>query len=174
MVYPPPEQHVGGANSQLPDPNDRRAMSDSQCSLFSPEYYRSITVEARPERLSSDAGALLMRELMDRLGVTALLERHLSDKREEGRLTRPFRELLRTSLLLLSQGWSAHHDATLLRADPALRLAVSDLAPCPPILLGALEASITVGDAVRRRDFRQLLRAARVPRRVSPTSQKNR
>jgi hypothetical protein len=100
-------------------------MGELQGTLFSPEYNRSIRVEARPEKLTSDAGALLLREVMERLGYGRLFEKHLTDPRSTGRVTHPYAELLRTALLLLAQGWSDQSDVGLLRDDPALRLAVS-------------------------------------------------
>jgi hypothetical protein len=101
-------------------------MGEDQGTLFSPEYNRSIQVEARPERLSSDAGALLVRELMERLGYSALFRKHLSDPRDSSLVTHPFQELLRTVLLLQAQGWSDHVDVERLRQDPIYRLAVSE------------------------------------------------
>ncbi len=68
--------------------------------------------------------ALLMRELMERLGYGALFEKHLTDPRNADRVTHPQAEL-RTALLLLVQGWATKSDVGLLRNDPALRLAVS-------------------------------------------------
>jgi hypothetical protein len=100
-------------------------MGDSQGTLFPLEYNRSIHIEARPERMSSEAGALLLREVLDRLGYPRLFERHLHDPRDPARVTHPFQELLRTAVLLLAQGWSDQSDVKLLRDDPALRLAVS-------------------------------------------------
>ncbi|MBA4158963.1 MAG: transposase [Gemmatimonadetes bacterium] len=66
-------------------------MGEDQCSLFSPDFNRSIHIEARADRLSSDAGALLLRQLMERLGYTALFRKHLSDARDPDRVTHPFR-----------------------------------------------------------------------------------
>jgi hypothetical protein len=100
-------------------------MGEFQTTLFQPEFNRSIQVEARPERLSADAGALLLRELMDRSGLSELLLEHLSDARDPDRTEHPFVELLRTWLLLDTQGWSSQVDVTLLRDDPLFRLAVS-------------------------------------------------
>lgn len=100
-------------------------MGEEQGTLFSPEYNRSIRVEARPEKLTSDAGALLMREVMERLGYSELIARHLTDPRVPGRVTHSQAELVRTVLLLLAQGWSGQSDVGLLRADPAFRMAVS-------------------------------------------------
>ncbi|MFQ5521171.1 MAG: IS1380 family transposase, partial [Candidatus Methylomirabilia bacterium] len=86
---------------------------------------RSLKIEARPERLSADAGALLVRDLTDRLGLPALARRHLADPRDPDRISHPFLELLRTWVLLLVHGWNDQNDVGLLRHDPILRLAVS-------------------------------------------------
>lgn len=100
-------------------------MGEDQSTLFSPDFNGSVRVEARPERLSSDAGALLMRELMDRLGVSKLARVHLHDPRDPARVTHSLDELFRTVLLMLVQGWSSHLDVTRLRDDPIFRIAVS-------------------------------------------------
>lgn len=100
-------------------------MGEFQGTLFSLEHNRSIKVEARGERLSSDAGALLMRELADRLGYGQAFEEHLVDMRVAERVKHPFAELVRTAVLLLAQGFSDQSDVSLLRDDAALRLAVS-------------------------------------------------
>ena len=101
-------------------------MGEEQCSLFSLEFNRSVHVEARGDRLSTDAGALLLRELMDRLGLSGLIEGHLRDPRDPDRVTHSFVELFRTVLLMLGQGWSDNLDVTRLRDDPVFRLAVSN------------------------------------------------
>lgn len=101
-------------------------MGESQLTLFQPKFNRSIRVEARPERLSGDAGALLLRELADRLAYRAVLVDALADARDPLRVRHPFGELLLTDLLLRAQGWTNHEDATRLRDDPLLRLSVSE------------------------------------------------
>lgn len=100
-------------------------MGEVQGTLFRPVFNRSIQVETRPERLTADAGAILLRELLDRSGLSRLLSEHLTDPRHPQRITHPFLELLRTWLVLDSQGWNDQEDVTALRHDPALRLAVS-------------------------------------------------
>jgi hypothetical protein len=109
-------------------------MGESQGTLFPLEFNRSIHVEARGDRLSSDSGALLLRELMERLGYTQRIAKHLSDPRVQERVTHPFEELVRTAVLLLAQGWSDQNDVTRLREDPALRLAVSGRRGQRPLL----------------------------------------
>ncbi|WP_420129812.1 IS1380 family transposase [Longimicrobium sp.] len=100
-------------------------MGEEQGTLFSPEYNQAVRVEARPEKLTSDAGALLMREVMERLGYSELIGKHLTDLRVPGQVIHPHVELVRTALLLLAQGWSGQSDVALLRADPALKTAIS-------------------------------------------------
>ena len=100
-------------------------MGEAQCSLFSLDFNRSVHIEARPECLSADTGALLLRELMDRLGFDALVERHLQDLRDPDRVTHALVELFRTAVLMSAQGWSDQLDVNHLRDDPVLRLAVS-------------------------------------------------
>ena len=40
--------------------------------LFHPSFNKSLSIESRPERLSNEAGAVILRELMDRLGLMLL------------------------------------------------------------------------------------------------------
>lgn len=100
-------------------------MGEVQGTLFRPEFNRSIQVEARPERLSADTGALLLRELAQRLGLPGLFQEHLSDPRDPLRTVHPFVELILTQVLMDAQGWCDQADVSLLRNDPILRLAVS-------------------------------------------------
>lgn len=101
-------------------------MVSEQYLLFQPEFNRSIQVEVRDERLTSDAGALLCREAAERLGLFARLASQLKDPRDPEAVTHPLTELLRTLVLLQVQGWRDQDDVDRLRADPAFRLAVSD------------------------------------------------
>jgi len=85
----------------------------------------SIDIEARPEKLSSDGGAILLREVGEKLGLFDWLVEHLTDPRNPDLVTHPFAELLRTTLLLAGQGWGDQDDADALRNDPAFQVAVS-------------------------------------------------
>jgi Transposase DDE domain group 1 len=104
-----------------------------ELSLFQPEFNGSIRVEARPERLTSDAGAILLREVLQRLGITEWLTAKLTDSRNPALITHPLEELMNTSLLLLSQGWRDQDDADVLRDDAVFRLAVSSRKGISPL-----------------------------------------
>lgn len=102
------------------------------------QFNGSLRVEAREERLSGEGGALLLREIDERLGLVKALAKQLQDPRNPEKITHPLEELLRTLLLLEGQGWQDQDDADDLRHDPVLRLAVSlrrgiaPLLPPPP------------------------------------------
>jgi hypothetical protein len=92
---------------------------------FALKFNGSVRLEARDERLTTEAGALLLREVDERLGLSRWLEERLEDPRDAGRITHPLMELVRTNVLLLAQGWRDQDDADELRQDAALKLAVS-------------------------------------------------
>ena len=94
-------------------------------SLFTTSFNRSLSVEARPEHLTGDAGAVVLREILEHSGLVERLAAKLTDPRDPKLVTHPFADLLRTSLVLIGQGWRDQNDADALRHDPALRLAVS-------------------------------------------------
>ncbi len=95
-----------------------------------------------------EAGALLLRELADRLGYRVLLAEALADPRNPDRVRHPFGELLLTDLLLRGQGWMDHKDATALRHDPLLRLgrhqAVSNALSLPSGAVASLMPATTM------------------------------
>ena len=101
-------------------------MGEAQGTLFPLEFNRSVRVRpTAPEKLTLDAGAVVLREVGERLRLWELMERALIDPRERGLVTHPFIELLRTVVLGQAQGWSSQRDVDLIRRDPAFRLAVS-------------------------------------------------
>ncbi len=89
-------------------------------------FNRSIRVNPSAQSLSSDAGALLLRELDDALGFTRAWERTLVDPRDPRLIEYSLGELIRARVFLTSQGWRDQNDANRLRQDPALCAAVAD------------------------------------------------
>lgn len=83
--------------------------------LFSTTFNRSLSVEARPEHLTGDAGAVLLREILERSGMVGWLIERLSDPRQSHLVTYTLADLLRTVLILFGQGWRDQDDADALR-----------------------------------------------------------
>jgi hypothetical protein len=101
----------------------------------------SLLVETRPERLTGDAGAVLLREALERSGIVGWLTERLVDPRQPHLVTYPLADLLRTMLVLFAQGWRDQDDADALRLDPALRLAVAGARGTTPLAEGVHLAS---------------------------------
>lgn len=101
--------------------------------LCRPSFNGSVVVEARPERLTVDPGAIVIREMLDRLGLVEYLSERIEDPRDPDRITHPMSELLRSSLILLAQGWRDQDDGDALRDDPAFRLSVSERRGVAPL-----------------------------------------
>lgn len=101
-------------------------------SSIRPTFNRSVRIEGRPERLSAESGALLVREADERLGVVRDLSSKLVDPRSR-EVSHTLSELLRTSLYLPTLGWRDQDDADFLRHDAALRVAISDKRSVTPL-----------------------------------------
>lgn len=98
-----------------------------------PSFNGSVRFEGRPENLTTNAGALVLREVIDRLGLRAWFVEQLHDPRSQDAITHPQVELLLTMLLLISQRWQDQDDADWFRHDPALKLAVSNRRGTAPL-----------------------------------------
>jgi hypothetical protein len=73
--------------------------------------------------LTTDAGALLLRELADRLGLVDALDAAIPDPRHPLYITHQQRALIAQRVLALALGYEDLNDHQRLRADPALQLA---------------------------------------------------
>lgn len=93
----------------------------------------SVRIAARGEQLSGNAGAMLLREVDDAVGVTRQIASRLHDPRDPMLVQYSMAELLRTRLQMIALGFRDQGDADLLRRDPVLRLAVSESAGLSPL-----------------------------------------
>jgi len=100
-------------------------MGEKSSTLFPITFNKSLVVDTREERLSADGGAVILREIDQRLHITQYLAENLHDPRDPNTTIHPLVELLRTRLYLIAQGWKDADDADKLRNDPAIRTAVS-------------------------------------------------
>jgi hypothetical protein len=71
---------------------------------------------------SSDGGALLLKALDDRLGVTARLARSLTDPRQPGKVAHELIELVRQRVYGIACGYADCNDAARLAHDPVHKL----------------------------------------------------
>lgn len=101
-------------------------MGESQRRLFAPTFNRSVKVETKDERITSDGGVLLLREADHRLGLVESLATGLADPRNPDKIRYTLIELIRERLYGMAQGYSAQDDCDRLAHDPGFKIAVWD------------------------------------------------
>lgn len=101
-------------------------MGEAHERMFEPTFNRAVKMEASNCRLTSDAGAIVLREFDHRLELTAGIAGKLHDPRNPNLIRYDMRELLRERLYLQALGYAVQDDADRLAHDPALRVAVWD------------------------------------------------
>jgi len=99
-------------------------MGEEEELAFEFTFNRSIKVESRAERLTGDAGVMLLRELDERLGLTSSLGDSLWDFRDQDQIRYRLTELLRQRIYGFVQGYRHQDDLDRTAHDPAMRLAV--------------------------------------------------
>jgi hypothetical protein len=98
-------------------------MGESNGSVFEPTFNRSVKLSDGDDRLTSDAGVLLLREADHRLGITESLAGQLFDPRNQDLIRYEMVELLRERVYGLALGYATQDDADRLAHDPAMKLA---------------------------------------------------
>ena len=94
---------------------------------FQSEINKSVKFrEAKTERVTSDAGIVLMAALLAKTGLIDYLAAKLTDRRNQARVRLSFTVLLQQLFAQLMAGWMLWRDAAHLRKDPAFLVAASD------------------------------------------------
>jgi Transposase DDE domain group 1 len=74
------------------------AVGETQKQPFQLSFNSALRVEFQGARVTSDGGLILVRELDERLGLRALIDRHLIDSRRGKNVQLPLSDLLRQSV----------------------------------------------------------------------------
>ena len=101
-------------------------MSEARKSLFTPSFNRAVKIRQGDSRLTSHAGAILLREADHRLGLIESVVEQMCDPRRQDKIRYTLPELLRERIFALALGESAQDDLDRLAHDPALRMATWD------------------------------------------------
>jgi hypothetical protein len=101
-------------------------MGEAQEWLFEPTFNRAIKVRQADSRVTSNAGALPLREVDHRLALVADLAPRLTDRRDPDRRRYTLAELLRQHLYALALGYAHQDDQDVLAHDVGMKLAVWD------------------------------------------------
>ena len=98
-------------------------MGEATSPFFEPSFNRAVKIRGCDERLTSNAGFLLLREADHRLGLIESLVEKMFDPRRRDRIRYQLSELLRERIYGLALGYDAQDDVDRLAHDPALRIA---------------------------------------------------
>lgn len=101
---------------------------------WKPTCNPSVSVRLSGRKNSSDGGAFLLREVMDRSGLCERLDQQLTDSRDPARIRHSLSSQVRTLLIQRALGWDDLSDTQLLGQDPVLQLACSDQRSTTPLL----------------------------------------
>jgi hypothetical protein len=94
---------------------------------FSTSGPRAVVADFRGGRLTTDAGALLLREVERRIGLFDALDDAIPDPRDPAHIVHDQRSLLAQRVTAIALGYEDLNDHTALRTDPALQLAAGRL-----------------------------------------------
>src|ERR1700682_315564 len=97
-------------------------VGETQNRPFQLSFNSSLRVDFQGARVTSDGGLILVRELDERLGLSALMERRLIDSRRGKNVQLPMADLLRQSIYSRLAGYEDVNDAARLSQDPTFRL----------------------------------------------------
>jgi hypothetical protein len=100
-------------------------MGDAESGPVQLSFNSQLRVEFKGATVTSDAGLLLPRELDERLGLSALIERHLTDPRTGRNRQFPLADLFRQSVYSRLAGYEDTNDAERLAEDPIFRMLAS-------------------------------------------------
>ena len=88
------------------------------------KFDRRVRIKVRGRQITTDAGLLMIRELDDAIGLTAMAEAALRDTRPGKNKVHSLPALFRQSVYARVAGYEDVNDADMLAHDPAMRLAV--------------------------------------------------
>ncbi len=98
------------------------AVGETQDRPFQLSFNSSLKVDFQGARVTSDGGLVLVRELDERLGLSALMQRHLTNSRRGKNTQLLLADLLRQSIYSRLAGYEDVNDAERLSHDPTFRL----------------------------------------------------
>lgn len=96
----------------------------TQCLLFPDIFAKPLVTQFDQRQGSSDGGAILLKAVDRRLGLTTALAECLEDKRQAGKVRHELRELLTQRVMAIACGYEDANDAARLASDPVHKLLV--------------------------------------------------
>jgi Transposase DDE domain group 1 len=101
-------------------------VGETQNQPFQLSFNPCLKIDFQGSRVTSDSGLLLVRELDERLGLSALIAENILDDRRGKNTQLPLPDLLRQSIYSRLAGYEDVNDAERLSQDPTFRLIGSE------------------------------------------------
>jgi hypothetical protein len=98
-------------------------MGEAQGTLFQPEFNRAVKVQSFDQKITSHAGAILLREADHKLGLVESLVEQITDPRHPDKIRYTATELIRERIYAMALGDEDQDDLDRLAHDPAMRMA---------------------------------------------------
>ena len=113
---------------------------------------KPIVADFRGGRLTTDGGALLLREVADRIGLFDALDAAIPDPRHPVFIIHDQRAMIAQRVTAIALGYEDLNDHQTLRSDPALQVAAGKL-PDPDITLASTPTLCRLENRVDRKAF---------------------
>ncbi len=101
-------------------------MDEKRNQPFQLSFNPSLKVDFEGSRVTSDSGLLLVRELDESLGLSALVAENIRDDQRGKNIRLPLSDLLRQSIYSRLAGYEGVNDTVRLSQDPTFRLIGSE------------------------------------------------
>ena len=128
-------------------------MTECKQGMFSFFVKRDLTLDFKGGSITSDAGLLLVRQLDERLGLTAGLAACLADRRHQSYVKQSLLEIVRQRVYQIMAGYEDANDATSLRHDPVFKGLAGRLLSDEPLAsqptLSGFENDVTIKEVYR-------------------------
>lgn len=126
---------------------------------FHPVNSKTVRADFLGGALSSDFGALLLREVSLKSGLITRLTKVIEDRRHPSYINHPLQDLLTQRILQIACGYQDANDCNSLRKDPMFKLAAGRDPLGTDNHLASSPTFTRLGQSVRRRDIYHLTKA---------------
>jgi len=120
--------------------------------LFSPISRKKVEADFDGGEVTSNAGALLLREAEGQVGIISALASALRDTRDLRYVDHPLKDIITQRVNQIACGYEDGNDSAALRSDPALKIAAGRL-PQTGALLASQPTVSRLENSVRRADL---------------------
>lgn len=131
------------------EPKKRHLLNDSICG-------KKVDLDFNGGNVTSDAGALLLSEIEQQIGIIRSLSENIKETRRSYSISHSISEIIGQRVYQIACGYEDANDSNMLRADPAIKMAVGRL-PQEGLDLASQPSISRLENRVSRRD---LVRAA--------------